>query len=253
MIRHATVPTVPALLRPFLASADRWGVSHGVVYAALLTPLVGLVALPVIWLISSQAFRMITNEDGVIEYLQFAAFVASAVLAGWIARGRWVMGHRVQALLFAAVCIGLVLISGEEISWGQRILGYDAPEALREINEQDEMTFHNIGGVLLFFNVGLLLASLYAIVAEPIGRSIGVGERWADADILFSPPLFLASAFAVMAVFRAARLTVLGGGYGVTRIGEWAELCFAVAVLAFLFLAVLRLRERAVAASVART
>jgi hypothetical protein len=60
--------------------------------------------------------------------------------------------------------------------------------------------------------------------------------------VLFLPPIFLATAFAVMAAFRIVRLTVIDGGYGVNRIGEWAELCFAVALLSFLSLALRRLR-----------
>lgn len=33
---------------------------------------------------------------------------------------------------------------GEEISWGQRILGFSVPKNLENINSQSELTFHNI-------------------------------------------------------------------------------------------------------------
>ena len=213
-------------------------------YVALLLPVIGLLALPALWFLSPPLFRVLTNEDGLIEWVQFFAFFASAVVAGIIAWDRWRAGHRWQGALYAVVCIGLVAVAGEEISWGQRLIGFEAPDAIREINDQDEMTFHNITGVLLLFNVGLLLASLYAMVADPIGRRLGLWARWRDADLLFAPPQFLAAAFGVMAVFRALRMTVVGGGYGITRIGEWAELCFALAILTFLTLAIMRTRER---------
>lgn len=239
------------LLRPFVESARRWGVGPGATVAALVFPFIGLAILPLLWATAEAAFRFLTQEDGIIEWTQFAAFVASCVVAAMIARQRWSTGHAVQAGLFALAAFALFLISAEEISWGQRILGYEAPEAIREINDQDEMTFHNISGVLIFFNVGMLLVSLYAIVAEPVIRRLRLAERWADAEILFAPPLFLASAFGVMAVFRVLRLAFLEGGYGVNRIGEWAELCFALAILIFLGLALRRLRAAEPAREVA--
>ena len=229
-------------MRPILASAERWGVSGSVALAALALPLLGVAVLPVLWLVNEDVFRFLTAEDGPIEYTQFGAFVVGAIVSGLIAVQRWSTGHHGQATLFAMVALGLVVISGEEISWGQRIFGFQAPDALRRINEQDEMTFHNITGVLLIFNIGMLLASLYSVVAEPIGRRLHVAERWPSAEVLFMPPLFLSAAFAVMAVFRVVRLTVIEGGFGVNRIGEWAELCFARALLSFLSLALRRLR-----------
>ena len=33
---------------------------------------------------------------------------------------------------------------GEEISWGQRILNIETPEAIKEINAQGELTIHNL-------------------------------------------------------------------------------------------------------------
>ncbi len=33
---------------------------------------------------------------------------------------------------------------GEEISWGQRIFGFDTPESIKELNYQEEFTIHNL-------------------------------------------------------------------------------------------------------------
>ena len=51
----------------------------------------------------------------------------------WWRRGVYVLGA--AALLFVA---------GEEISWGQRILGFATPDALAALNRQDEFNVHNI-------------------------------------------------------------------------------------------------------------
>ncbi len=241
----AVFSTAAALLSPFTASAERWGVDRRLAYVALAVPVLGILALPVVYVISRDAFGFLMDEDGVVEYLQFVLFLISCVLAGLLARQRWMGGHRAQAIVFAAACLALLFISGEEISWGQRILGFEAPEPIREINEQDEMTLHNISGVLLLFNLGMLVASIYAMVAEPVARRLRATERWGEAGFLFVPPLFLASAFAVTAGFRILRLTLLESGYRVTRMGEWGELCFAAALAIFLVLCWRRLREPA--------
>jgi len=231
------------MLAPFIASANRWGFDARWAYVAMAVPPLGVLVLPGIYLLNRDLFAALMDEDRVVESLQFAAFAASALLSAWIARDRWTNGHRWQASLFALAALALIFISGEEISWGQRILGFEAPEALREINEQDELTVHNISGVLLAFNLGMLVTSLYAMVAEPIARLIRISDRWPHATFLFAPPLFLAPAFAVTAGFRLLRLIVLDGGYRTNRIGEWAELCFAAALAIFLMLCWRRLRK----------
>ena len=40
--------------------------------------------------------------------------------------------------------IGLVFVAGEEISWGQRIIGFATPDYLLDINIQEELNLHNI-------------------------------------------------------------------------------------------------------------
>ena len=42
------------------------------------------------------------------------------------------------ALAYVVFAIGCFVVAGEEIAWGQRIIGYGTPESLREINEQEE-------------------------------------------------------------------------------------------------------------------
>lgn len=48
--------------------------------------------------------------------------------------------------LVLGVLYGLAYIwaGGEEISWGQRIIGFESPEYFRENNDQQEFTFHNL-------------------------------------------------------------------------------------------------------------
>jgi len=46
------------------------------------------------------------------------------------------------------IYLGLALLfffgAGEEISWGQRILGFETPETLAQVNKQEELNLHNL-------------------------------------------------------------------------------------------------------------
>jgi hypothetical protein len=44
-------------------------------------------------------------------------------------------------LVFA---IGLLLLGAEEVAWGQWFLGFETPSAIKDINTQSELTFHNL-------------------------------------------------------------------------------------------------------------
>ncbi|PIE22225.1 MAG: hypothetical protein CSA62_13605 [Planctomycetota bacterium] len=107
----------------------------------------------------------INPEDGVIEWSSAAIVLFAALLSGRIAlhgqATRAQVGmHCFLALLFFAMC-------GEEISWGQRVLGFETPEALQGINVQGEFNLHNDFGyffdhlfVLCFFLWGCVVPLL---------------------------------------------------------------------------------------------
>ncbi|HSB00247.1 MAG TPA: hypothetical protein VLE49_06325 [Anaerolineales bacterium] len=52
------------------------------------------------------------------------------------------------SLVKQLVYVGLALLfffgAGEEISWGQRIFGFKTPDALAQVNKQDELNLHNL-------------------------------------------------------------------------------------------------------------
>lgn len=46
--------------------------------------------------------------------------------------------------MYAAITFGLLITAGDEISWGQRIIGFATPEQIVDRNVQGEVTFHNL-------------------------------------------------------------------------------------------------------------
>jgi len=115
-------------------------------------------------------------EDGFVEWLTFAALLAGALLCwgrAWRLRGTH-QGRLVVMLVLigAAFCFG----AGEEISWGQRLLGLNTPEPLKAYNKQGELNLHNLelGGVsinkLIFGKVlaGVIVA--HFLILPPLYR-----------------------------------------------------------------------------------
>ncbi len=125
-------------------------------------------------------------EDGVVEYgTAIALFVSCLILIrnGLSLRGR--AGRLAVGLTFFYALL-FFFGAGEEVSWGQRIFGWETSEAMKEINRQDETTLHNIeiGGVALtkhLFGPVLTVTILLYLVALPLlYPRVGLIARIAD-------------------------------------------------------------------------
>lgn len=89
------------------------------------------------FIFSNEIVRIIGGEDGVIEYLSFISFfIASIFFFLTFRRNRFAFVFFLSLIMFIA--------SGEELSWGQRIIGFDSPEYMQENNVQNEVNFHNL-------------------------------------------------------------------------------------------------------------
>jgi hypothetical protein len=223
-------------------AAHEWEVAPQIALAVFLAPFVGAAAV-ILARADKSFFRFLTREDSLLEWAQFVGFVTAAVLAVLV--GRRLLGERrrLPAIMFFVFALGCFAIAGEEIAWGQRLLGFGTPESLEEINEQRETTVHNIGSVQDAANIAFTLVGLYGSVGAWFLRLRR--PRWAlrpDMNLLI-PPLFLTSAFFVVFGYKTLRYAFFPeSGFTVTRLGEWAELCLGFAFAAYTFLTLRRLR-----------
>lgn len=231
-----SVRSQAGLVQQLRDSADRWRLPFGLVVWLNLAAILAVPVLAALFFAGRPVFRLILDEDGIVEYAQVLLWAASAAVGAMIALDRWRRGHRMQALVWAAFVLAGIFIVGEEISWGQRLFGFETPDVLEDINRQDEANLHNIGRTLTVFNVGVFVASVYAIAAEWIHRRWNIVRGIADGDRLYVPPFALAGLFGVMVAYRLVRWVILTQeSYALTSLSEWAELCF----VAGLFITVL--------------
>lgn len=92
----------------------------------------------------------LSAEDGAIEMFGAACFFIVAAMQLWIFfNTRLERKNRIFPFLSRNVFVlglaGMFFFAfGEEISWGQRLFGWETPEALRQSNQQEETNIHNL-------------------------------------------------------------------------------------------------------------
>jgi len=227
---------VKQINRLIAESAWQWRLSRRSARWLFWMPLVGAAAMMLARL-DKGTFRFFLREDGVLEWAQFACFVVACLAGAGVARFRFRAAHRWQAAMFAVFAAAMFFGAGEEISWGQRILDLETPEYLGTVNKQNEITLHNVGSTLSVLKLVMLLGSALAASAYLVNKRLRLERFWADADHLFVPPFFLASAFLVVFGYQLVRHVLLPeSGFTVTRYGEWSEFCLAFGIAAFVVL-----------------
>jgi hypothetical protein len=218
-------------------------VGRRTVRLALWVPVVGAV-LVALSALHQPTFLALVREDGPIEWGQFAAFAAAgvtlAVAAVLLVRRR----DHAAAVLIAIGALGFLGIAGEEISWGQRILGLETPESLSTINHQNEINLHNITSFPMqrIGNYLQLVIGAAGMVLPWLTRTRSPRVRNRLLRLL-SPSLFLTPAFGLLFAYRAVRLVWDSQVMTVVKYGEWPELMLALGILGYALLLVRSVRR----------
>lgn len=175
------------------------------------------------------------QEDGAVEWLSFWAFLLGSAL-NLLAAARQRRSTGKLPWFLAGLALFCFVVAMEEISWGQRVLGFQPPTYFLEHNFQQEANLHNV------VETGLRKLALTAVIAGygillPLLALFPPLGRWLRRLAVVGPPAALVPAFA------AALITY--------RIYPWkftGEIVEAMLGLGFLFAGAIRaseFRERA--------
>lgn len=245
-VRHGAI--LPGLSRRVDEDARRSGLHPWAAWALWWFPVLGLVALLAIFAGSRPLFYSVTREDRVLEWGQFAACALTCLLAGAAALRFARRGLIGPAVLMGLFGLGMLGLSGEEISWGQRVIGVITPERLAAVNLQSETNVHNL-------EVGLQLGDVFKSLEFVIcvgGIALALLLRARTAQVhprleplrFLAPPLAAVPAFAAMAGYQVAQGFFFPDSWdAVARLQELAELGMYVG-LAVLALGVCREARR---------
>jgi hypothetical protein len=181
-----------------------WGLSNRWSASLLAAPFVGAALFGLVALLPG-LYNALVREDSVLESLQFIAYAAATALAAGVSWRLWRTGRRGLGALFFLFACCCLFAAGEEISWGQRVLGFGTPEEVAAVNGQEELNVHDVVEVQGKFNL---------------------------------PPIALGGAFLAMLVYISARAEFFPHpGHELAKFSEWPETCFALALAVFALLA----------------
>jgi len=140
--------TSPQVKRGWFDRACRHnGLSRGVGVVLLLVPVLSLLGfgLPFGSPQTRPIARELLKEGNVVEWVGFAGFFLGGLYGLYLSNRLRKLGETKSLVRFYfIVSLVFIFLAMEEISWGQRAFGFNAPEVLRSINEQKETNFHNL-------------------------------------------------------------------------------------------------------------
>lgn len=180
---------------------------------------------------TERAARWLLAEDHPVEALTFVAFLGASVMAlrlAWLHRRGFPWVIRGVYLLLA---LGFFGIAMEEVSWGQRWMGFETPEVFRRLNRQGEVTLHNIGALQGSSEWMRLCAGLGGLLAVA-ARRIPALDRIAAPAVLESWFLVI-TAHAIVDVFNDIVPLERRFDFIMQRTSEVVEMLIGVAALLY--------------------
>jgi hypothetical protein len=219
---------------PFIAAAVLFSLAT---YSILLTDL--------------QTVQSLAGDERFVEMLGALAY-AGASLCCFLAarRTRDAGSQHMQRVFLIGLGVVFFFACGEELSWGQHLLGFKTPEAIEHMNRQAEFNLHNLniwdsrdetgarrGGLAFFLNTNRLLDyfMLSLFVVGPLlvagGGALGRLARtlgFPAFDPRFAAPMLLNYAITAVSVLLS-RTAIMSRGTSEIRESNSAFLCLMLA------------------------
>ena len=190
--------------------------------------------------LDEKLFRTVHSEDAWVEWTGVAALLLAGLLGlAWfiglrLKTGQWRL-KRHWFYLFAFV-FG-VLCAGEEISYGQRLLGFETSEFFNSFNAQKEVNVHNVVQEVVFNvktkHIAGLVFLIYGVIVPLMiryGKARPSGAEWIGLPF---PPYFL------VPLWICGLILVIDFPTGFEE--ETAETLYAVGLVIFMLFEGLRL------------
>lgn len=86
---------------------------------------------------SPELVILMGKEDSVFEWLSFICLACASITY-------FLCFKKYSNYFFILLALLMFFAAGEEISWGQRVVSFTTPDAIKKINTQGEFTIHNL-------------------------------------------------------------------------------------------------------------
>ena len=173
--------------------------------------------------------RWLMGERGVIELATVLLLVPAMALGAFaVYRSRGL--ERAWLLALTLTCL---YFGGEEISWGQHLVGWETPAALQAVNDQQETNLHNISSWL--DQKPRLLLELWVLGLAIAALSTRFRNAWGRYAFIWSDRRLAVAAILALLVRLPERLASWPPHPFDFRLAELQELMFAVVLLLYLW------------------
>jgi hypothetical protein len=178
-----------------------------------------------------------TEEAGVLETAQFIFMVISFAIAVQLLFSPFVRRRPLVLTLTVAAALGCFFIGGEEVSWGQHIFFWNDPSLVTAVNDEGELSLHNMNKGFERAPRALLEVCVFAGgLLVPLAATYAPWLRQSRMS-LFLPPAALVPPAALAALFKVA--SMLAKHYGASlglaaRPSEAVEFYLYFFVMAYL-------------------
>jgi len=170
--------------------------------AILLFPAVVIFCFYVLRESNYDYYTFLVIEDSLVEYLTFAMYLISSIIASRISISFFKLKNTFFGISYVFLACGMFFISGEEISWGQRILNVSVPQFFLENSSQNEINIHNLKPIesivrKIYVFIGLYGAFLWILFLKMKQYNLLINPyfipKWYLASYYF--PVFLFYAY----------------------------------------------------------
>jgi len=163
-------------------------------------------------------YYLSVQEDEFLEWATFWGFVVAAVIYFSSAWHQFKLSRQLPWFVFG-LALFCFLVAMEEISWGQRLLGYRAPDFFLERNFQQELNLHNVVDTSLRKIVMKIILLGYGVIMSAAGLWPPVKRIFLHLRIVAPSPLLIVSFLAMFLIYS---------WYPWSHTGEWVELSMAL-------------------------
>jgi len=120
--------------------------------------------LPTLFIFKDYYFNQMSYEDRIVEWLSTVLLFASSFHTAYVLRRNHKYGKSsvLYSIILITLSILLFLIAMEEISWFQRLLGFET-SGIFNSNQQKEINFHNFA-TAIFENLYYFGAFLFLVI-----------------------------------------------------------------------------------------
>lgn len=212
-----------------------------------------ITAIRILFGIDDDFYEKLTVEDGPIENATAIAYFISFIFS--LAIAKFFKERSIFLAIFLILALGFLFIALEEISWGQRIFNFKAPDWFPQ-NYQGEMNIHNRevlqrSALVVFFILSVLgsftwfvLPKIYNSIFKKAGNNYKTFLRYAVPSKYLMSYFFPILPFTVLPILKLK--IVFDGLISLNLLGwddfEALELLLSIGILLFLLHSYIKLK-----------